>query len=79
VAGVIEVFTELARPTNEEGESAKGKGQWRDVGDEFLQAVARDLSRRQGTAHLPLWAVLRPLFLGRDTPSYGETLVRFLP
>lgn len=79
VAGVIEGFLEVSRPAGEDGSAAKGKSQWSDVGDEFLQAVARDLSRRPGTAHLPLWEAVRPVLMSKDTPSYTETLVRFLP
>lgn len=81
VVGVIEGFLEVSRPSGDEGPSS-GKGskdQWRDVGDEFLQAVARDLSRRQGSGHLWLWEQVRPVFQSRDTPSYVETLARFLP
>lgn len=75
VSGVIEGFSELAHPA---GEGSRGKGQWGDVGDEFLRAVARNLSQRSGSSHLWLWEAIRPVYLLRDTPSYEEALVRFL-
>lgn len=80
-AGVIEAFADLGKAGDEEGgsESVSRKDAWKETGAEFLQAVAFQMSRRTGTAHLSLWQKVRPLLLLHDTPSYGETLPRFLP
>lgn len=52
---------------------------WKDHGDDFLVAVVQVLSQRQGHTHLALWAGVRSLMRGNQTPTYGEVVGRFLP
>ena len=72
--GVLEGVFDVGK--DEDGVEAAG---WRDAGEEFLRACARDIARRGAGPHLTLWASVRDLYVRRDVPSRAEVLARFLP
>lgn len=64
--GVIEGFGDL-------------KGEWKEDGEEFLQAVAVIISRSTDEQHLRLWQKVRPVVLSKEVPSLPEVIGGFLP
>lgn len=67
VAGVIESLREVS-----------SDARWRDVGQDFLQAVAEEVARAGTPAHLRLWERVRDLYLRRDVPAFSATMTRFI-